>query len=92
MSAPRTHEPQEIPVSLRRLGSPAAAPNIYKSVLRIFMPLGKGVLRRRQEGGRVPSRVLGGGHPSVGEVGFRRLCRVAGMLRGGPARHNQVFT
>jgi hypothetical protein len=42
MSAPRTHEPQEIQVSLRRLAGPAANPNIYKSVLTIFMPLGKG--------------------------------------------------
>jgi hypothetical protein len=42
MSAPRTHEPQEIPVSVGRLGRPAPSPNIYKSVLTIFMPLGKG--------------------------------------------------
>ena len=35
---------------------------------------------------------LEAGHPPVGEVGFRRLCRVAEMLRGDPVAHKQVFT
>lgn len=55
------------------------------------MPLGKGYCEgdRRRAGAQ---QGFGGGHPSVGEVGFRRLCRMAGMLRGGPVRHKQVFT
>jgi len=91
MSAPRTHEPQEIPVSLRRLGSPAAAPSNIQTLLTIFMLLGKGYCDRDRKGTGA-QQGFGGGHPSVGEVGFRRLCRVAGMLRGGPASHKQVFT
>ena len=89
MSAPRTHEPQEIQISLRRLGSPAAAPSNIQTT--IFMLLGKGYCDRDRKGTGA-QQGFGGGHPSVGEVGFRRLCRVAGMLRDVPARHKQVFT
>jgi hypothetical protein len=56
------------------------------------MPLGKGCCDGDKKGDGCPAGFLGGGHPPVGEVGFRRLCRVAGMLRGGPVRHKQVFT